>query len=117
MMEKIGLFCPALISALIKNRKSAEAKRRLPEVLFQYGIYVLVNVFLTGCIITYGLGISGVTGDALTSFPFFIKYTFIASVMAVVVPYAEEIIRKYIRVTLTVRTYDEKEETHMEDCR
>lgn len=114
-MEIIGLFGPALISVMVKNRKGVGAGWCMPEVLFQYGIYALVNVFLTACVITYGLGMSGVTGDALTSFPFFIKYTGIASVIAVVVPYAEEIIRKYIRVTLTVRTYDEKRENCMED--
>ena len=31
------------------------------------------------------------------------------------VPYAEEIIRKYIEVTVTVRAYDEKGKDYMED--
>lgn len=75
----------------------------------------MINVLLTVCVITYGAGVSGVTSDALCSFPFFAKYTVIALVMAVVVPYVEEIIKKYIKVTLTVRTYDEKREDHMED--
>jgi membrane protease YdiL (CAAX protease family) len=114
-MDLIGLFCPAMVSVLIKNRKGAEADWRMPEILFRYGIYVLVNVFLTGCIITYGLGIPGVTVDALSSFPFFIKYMLIALVAAVMVPYAEEIIRKYIEVTVTVRAYDEKGKDYMED--
>lgn len=114
-MEIIGLFFPAIVSVLIKNRRNTEADWRMPRVLFRYGIYVLINVFLTGCIITYGLGVSGVTSDALTSFPFFIKYTVIALVTAVIVPYVEAIIGKYIKLTLTVRTYDEKSEDHMEN--
>lgn len=114
-MEFIGLFTPAIVSLLIKNRKNMESAWHMPQVLFRYGIYVLVNVLLTGCIITYGLGISGVTADALTSFPFFIKYTLIALVMAVVVPYVEEIVGKYIMIRLTVETYDEKRKDSVED--
>lgn len=114
-MEMIGLFFPAMVSVLVKSRMDPEFDWHMPRVLFRYGIYVLINVFLTECIITYGLGISGVTSDALTSFPFFIKYTVIAVVMAGLVPYVEEIVGKYIRLTVTVRTYDEKNEDHMED--
>lgn len=114
-MEIIGLFFPAIISVWIKHMRNTEATWNIPKVLFEYGIYVLVNVFITTCTITYGLGISGVTSDALNSFPFFTKYSVIASVAAILVPYAEEIIRKYIKVTLTVRTFHEKENNHMED--
>lgn len=115
-MEIIGLFFPAIVSVMIRNRRNTESDWRMPVILFRYGIYVLVNVFLTVCVITYGLGMSGVTADAFNSFPFFTKYTVIALATAVVVPYVEEIIGKYIKVTLTVRTYDEKREDHMEDC-
>lgn len=114
-MEIIGLFFPAIVSVLIRNRRNAESDWRMPKVLFRYGIYVLVNVLLSGSFISYGLGISGVTADALQSFPFFIKYTVIALVMAVAVPYMEEIIGKYIQITLRVRTYDEKREERVED--
>lgn len=113
-MEIIGLFFPAIVSVLISNRRNTEADWRMPRVLFKYGTYVLVNGFLTECIIVYGLGMSGVTSEAFDSFPFFIKYTMIALVMAVIVPYVEAIIGKYIKLTLTVRTYDEKSEDHME---
>lgn len=114
-MEIIGLFFPAIVSMLVKNRGNMKSDWHMPGVFFRYGIYVLANVFLTVCIITYGLGVSGVTSDAFNSFPFFIKYTAIALVMAGVVPYVEEIIGKYFKITLLVRTYDEKEEDHMED--
>lgn len=114
-MEIIGLFFPAILSVLIRNRRDRKSDWHIPEVLFRYGRYVLTNVFLTVCAITYGLGMSGITSDALNSFPFFTKYTVIAIVMAVLVPFVEEIIGKYIKVTLTVRTYDEKREDHMED--
>ena len=107
-MEIIGFFAPAMISMWIKHNRNADLTWSTPKIVFEYGIYAWVNVFLSGCIITYVLGMDGVRSDALTSFPFFTKYTLIAVVMAVIVPYVEEIIRKYFKVTLTVRVKDEK---------
>lgn len=114
-MQVIGLFFPAIVSVMIRNRKNTESGWRMPAILFRYGIYVLVNVLLTVCVITYGLGLSGVTVDALNSFPFFTKYTVIALILAFLVPFVEEIIGKYLQITLTVRTYDEKGKDHMEE--
>lgn len=114
-MEMIGLFFPAIASVMIRNRRNTEFGWSMPAILFRYGIYVLINVLLTVCVITYGVGLSGVTADALNSFSFFTKYTVIALIMAILVPFVEEIIGKYIKITLTVRTYDEKREDHMED--
>lgn len=114
-MEIIGLLFPAIVSVLIWNRKNTESGWRMPAILFRYGFYVLINVLLSVCVITYGLGLSGVTADALNSFTFFTKYMVIALIMAVLVPLVEEIIGKYIQITLTVRSYDEKREDHMED--
>lgn len=115
-MEMIGLLCPAMVSALIRYNGSTKSEQGVLEGIFRYGVYVLVNVFLTASVITYGLGMPGVTSDAFGSFPFFIKYTVIALVMAVPVPYIERIISKYIKITLVVRAYDKKMENTMEDC-
>lgn len=114
-MQVIGLFFPAIVSVMIRNRRNTESDWRMPAILFRYGIYVLVNVLLTVCVITYGLGLSGVTVDALNSFPFFTKYTVVALIMAILVPFVEEIIGKYIQITLTVRPYDEKSKDTMAD--
>lgn len=114
-MQVIGLFFPAIVSVMIRNRRNTESGWRMPAILFRYGVYVLLNVLLTVCVITYGLGVSGVTVDALNSFPFFTKYTVIAIIMAILVPFVEEIMEKYIQITLTVRTYDEKRKDHMEE--
>lgn len=113
-MKFIGLFMPAIVSLMIRNRNNEKEDWRMPQVFFRYGIYVLVNVWLTEGIIIYVLGLSGVIEEALTSFPFFLKYTLIALAMAVVVPYVEEIIRKYISIGLTVEIYDEKKESSVE---
>ncbi len=115
-MEIIGLLCPAIVSVLLRERKRTLTVQSIPNLLFCYGIYVMVNVFLTTAVITYGLGLSGVTSEAFGSFSFFIKYTTIALVMAVLIPYVEEIIRKYIKITVTVRAYDEKMEDNMGNC-
>lgn len=114
-MKIIGLFFPAIVSVLIKHSRNVHFTWNMPKTLLEYGIYVLINVLITGCTITYGLGLSDVTSDAFNSFPFFTKYTIIALAAAIVVPYIEEIIRKSIKVTLMVKTYDEKREENMED--
>lgn len=110
-MEMIGLFCPAMVSILIRERDGAGREQSVPYIIFRYGIYAFINVFLSTFVITFGLGISGVTADAFNSFPFFIKYSLIALVLAVIVPIVEEIIRKYIKITWNVRAYDEQTKT------
>lgn len=114
-MRIIGLFFPALISVSIKHARNSELTWQMPKILAEYGIYVLINVLITASNITYGLGISGVTVDALESFPFFTKYTIIAIVIAIFIPYVEEIIKKYIEVTFVVRKDDEHRKNHKKD--
>ena len=114
-MRIIGLFFPALISIAIRHSRNSELTRQMPKVLVEYGIYVLINVLVTTSIITYGLNVSGVTVDALDSFPFFTKYSLIAIVAAVFTPYMQEIIKKYVEVTFLVRKKDEILEDHKKD--
>lgn len=111
-MRMIALFFPALISIVIRHTRDKEQIWKMPETLIRYGMYTLWNVFLTTAIITYGLNISGVTADAFESFPFFTKYVVIAIAAAVLLPYLEEMIKKYIKVTFTVKERNEKE-NHM----
>lgn len=111
-MRIIGLFFPALISVSIKHSRNPEYTWQFPQILVEYGIYVLVNVLLTTVAVTYVMNVPGVIVDALDSFPFFIKYMVIAVLAAVFVPYIEEMIRKYIHITFTVRTKDDKGENH-----
>ena len=56
-MEMIGLFVPAMFSVWIKHKRNTELTWSMPKIVFEYGIYVFVNVFITTCIITYALGI------------------------------------------------------------
>lgn len=107
-MKIIGLFAPALISVWIKYLRDEKKICQMPMILIEYGIYVLVNVLVTTGIITYGLNMDGITADAFDSFPFFTKYVVIAIVAAFLTPYIEEMIKKYIQVTFSVRAHDEK---------
>lgn len=114
-MRVIGLFSPALISIAIKHSRNSGLAWQMPTVLVEYGIYVLINVWLTTTIITYGLNVSGVTVDALDSFAFFTKYTLIAIIIAVFISFIQEIAKKYIEVTFVVRKKDESLEDHKKD--
>lgn len=107
-MRIIGLFGPALISVWIKHLRNEKMTFQMPMILIEYGIYTLVNVLVTTIVITYGLNISGVTADAFDSFSFFTKYTIIAIVAAILTPYIEEMVKKFIQVSFTVRANDEK---------
>ncbi|MCM1087937.1 MAG: hypothetical protein NC419_07245 [Muribaculaceae bacterium] len=111
-MKIIGLFFPAFISLSIRCARDKKFSLRTASAVVTYGIYTLVNVLLATIIITYGLNVSGVTADALDSFPFFTKYMVIAVILAVCVPYLEEMVRKYIHIKLTVKGeshHDKKE--------
>ena len=102
-----GLFFPALISITIRHSRNSELTWQMPKVLAEYGIYVLINVFVTTAIITYVLNISGTTVDALESFPFFTKYSVIAAAAAIFTPYMQEIAKKYFEITFEARKKDE----------
>ena len=114
-MRITGLFFPAFISIAIKHSRNPELTWQIPKALVEYGIYVLVNVLVTTVIITYVLNISDVTVDALDSFPFFTKYAVIAIIAAVLTPYMQEIVKKYVEVTFTVRKKDEILEKRKKD--
>lgn len=114
-MRIIGLFFPALISIAIKHSRNSGLTWQIPNVLVEYGIYVLVNVLMTTVIITYGLNVHGVSVDALDSFPFFTKYAAIAIAVAVFTPYVQETIKKYVEVSFSVRKKDEVLEEHKKD--
>lgn len=81
----------------------------MPQSLVEYGILVLVNVFLAEAVIVYVLGVTEVSVEAFSSFSFFIKYVVISSVIALIIPYMEEFVRKYISISYEVKKRDDKE--------
>lgn len=107
-MEIIALLCPALLSVKIRFSRDREIEKNVVSLIIEWGIYALINIFCTEIIITYLLGVDGVTVDALNSFSFFIKHTVIACVLAIIVPYIQEIIRKYTKVSFMVDYYEKE---------
>ncbi len=86
----------------------------MPILLFEYGISVLINVWLTMMIVTYIFMVKEVSIDALDRLSFFTKYTTIAIAVAFFVPYIEEMLGKYIEVKFVVRSKDEDGQKNVE---
>jgi len=105
-MVALAIGGPAFISLMIRymQKKTIDPGKMIVE----YGVYTLVITLLTQIVVTYVLGVSDVVQDAFYSFPFFIKYVIIASVIAVVLPLGQAILKKYIAVSVEVGVYDEE---------
>ncbi len=101
-MGLIALFFPAFISMAIRHRRNTELTWEIITSLIEYAILVVVNVFLTQSVVTYGLRMDGVDSTAFCSFGFFTKYLLIASIFAFLTPYIEEVARKYISISFSV---------------
>ena len=101
-MEIIALFFPAIISVKISLYRTEKKNSDMIQMLMRYGVYVLADNLLTQLIVTYVIGITDVTADALRSFPFFIKYIIITTFIAALLPLGVELTRKYLRVTVEI---------------
>lgn len=101
-MTLIGLFLPSFVSVALYMKLSKDTLCRWQMFIVRYGVYVLLNTLMTQISITYLLGISDVAESALESFPFFVKYVLIALVWAIVVPFLEEMLKKYFNVSIKI---------------
>ena len=108
-MELIALFFPAFISLAVRHRRNKELSWNAIACLVEYVVLVITNVFLSEAVITYGLKMTGVDNTAFSSFGFFTKYLFIASVIAYITPYVEEVIRKYVSISFSVGENSDKQ--------
>lgn len=109
-MAIIGLLFPSFISMAIYRKRSGEISNNWQSMLVRFGIYVLLDTWAVQALLTYLLGQENITESALTSFPFFTKYVVIASIIAIILPYAEEMLRKCIGVSVSFSTDDGKKE-------
>lgn len=107
-MTVIGLFFPAFISMAVCRRLSRKTSEGWLSSVVRFGIYVLVGTWFTQVTLTSLLGLGQVVESALTSFPFFTKYVVIASIWAVILPIAEEMIKKYIKVSIHISSDEKK---------
>lgn len=109
-MELIALFFPAFISMAVRHRRNKELSWNVIACLVEYAVLVVINVFLGEAVITYGLRMTGVDNTGFSSFGFFTKYLFIASVIAYIVPYVEEVVKKYVSISFSVGDSSEKQD-------
>ena len=77
-MKIIALFLPALIAVKINERKDINRRKDVFNMIFQYSIYTMVVNCFAMSIVTYVLGLDGLTISVLESFSFFIVYTVLA---------------------------------------
>lgn len=108
-MILLAILGPAFISVLIRYKQKKYSE--ISGMIIEYGAYALVITLFTQVFITYVLRVSGVTQDALESFPFFTKYVVFAIVFAVILPLLQALIAKYIQVSIEVGVYDEEKES------
>ncbi|MDE5865159.1 MAG: hypothetical protein K2H31_00950 [Lachnospiraceae bacterium] len=101
-MSFIALFLPACISIMIRHKRNKELKWSLPESILEYAVLVMINVLISQCIVVYIFRISEVGMSSFHSFPFFTKYLAISMIIAWVMPYLVEIVRKYFEVSFSV---------------
>ena len=111
-MILLAILGPAFISVMIRYKQKKYSE--LHEVIIEYGVYALVITLFTQSFITYVLRMSGVTQDALESFPFFTKYVVFAIIFAAILPVIQALIAKYIKVSIEVGVYDEEKESEEE---
>lgn len=114
-MTLIGLFFPAIISVVIRQKRKTGDKRELLSILSEYGLSVLFCNLFSMIVITYVLGIGDVAMSAFESFPFFTKYTVIAVIIAFIMPYLEEIYKKYIQIKFVIEDKNENKSKNMEE--
>lgn len=107
-MILLAVFGPALISVMIRKRQKKYSE--LSGLIIGYGVYALVIALITQSFIIYVLGMDNVTQEALESFSFFTKYVIFASVFAIIIPFLQLLVEKYISISVEVGVYDEAKE-------
>lgn len=111
-MRTIALWIPAVVSVGIRHMRNEKLGWGMPAVLIEYGIYLLIDNFVPAVILAFRSNTSDSAVWALDGFSFFAKYIATAVIVAVLAPYMEEMIRKYIKITFTVEAKDEKKENN-----
>ncbi len=102
MLEFINYFCVPCISMIIYGkRNNVDMSKFSMESLMRYGIYIVVNSILTffGFKVTEALA-------GIGALPSSNVYTIVAVLVAVIVPYIQEIIRKYFDVKVEIKKKD-----------
>lgn len=78
-------------------------------LLVRYIIYVMIVNWCDMALISYIIKPGTYVVDDMESFVFFTKYILIAIFFAWLIPYLEEIIRKYIHISFQVKEQNEND--------
>jgi len=96
-MKIIALFFPALIALRMNKKAGQSLKEGLFDCVFMYCMFVIaINLFVIS-VITYVLGVDGLTASVFESFSFFVLYTTTSCCCAAFVGGLTKILRKNIQ--------------------
>lgn len=104
----MALLGPGMISMLVKSKIEKKENKRVQDIIFEYGALSFFIILITHIVITYVFRIDGVTEDALQSFPFFIKYSIISCIIAIIIPFVQSVLKKIFEVSVSVGVYHEE---------
>lgn len=107
-MNFIALFAPALFTVTIRQKRENAGEQKILPTVLEYGKTVLICNLFAMLAVTYIFKIDGVMETAFTSFPFFIKYAVIELLFACILPYLEEIWKKYVHISFIIEGKDEE---------
>lgn len=101
-MAVVALCGSAGVTMLIRSRRSLDSNRCIFSLVIEFITQIFINTLLTLLIISCILGLDGVDVTAFESFDFFSKYSIITLIIAIVVPYVEEIWKKVFEVSFSI---------------
>lgn len=104
----MALLGPGMISMLVKSKIEKKENKRVQDIIFEYGALSFFIILITHIVITYVFWIDGVTEDALQSFPFFIKYSIVSCIIAIIIPFVQSVLKKTFEVSVSVGVYYEE---------
>lgn len=102
-MKIIALFFPALLSVSVYFRRQPAKLKPDLYLMTRYGIYTMLVNWCAMSLITYIFQTKVVISD-MESSGFFTKYVFIAVFFAGLIPYMEEIIKKYVCIRFHIES-------------
>lgn len=95
-MKLIALFFPALIAFGMNKKEEISLQKDWFPLIFMYCMFtIVINLAVMG-VITYVLGLDGLTISVFESFSFFIIYTVLSCGCSVFVGFLTRILRKNI---------------------
>ena len=93
-MKIIALFFPALVALKMNKKEEQSLKKELFDSAFMYCMFVIaINLFVIS-VITYVLGVDGLTIAVFESFSFFVLYTASSCCCAAFIGGLTKILRK-----------------------